>query len=215
MSRERPFPIGPGAPGDDDSIVYKISTGGEFNSDYIVIGETVHLSGEGIQVVASLDGNYQDQNAYSFIDDDGYDIGGLYARDDAGQNVIGLRAVDPPAVGDDVILQLLATADPTNVSTAAAQVTIAADRVGEASDTYISLEKDNNSSEIDIVAALANGRVRVAPKINLMGASLEVCDIYIKGSIFVIKYVDGGTTRFKYLDLAGTGVMWGHSTTEP
>ena len=212
MARERPFPSLPGGAGDDDTIVYKIHTGG---GQVVVGGETVFIGADGIQVVASLDGNYQDQNAYTFMDDDGYDIGGLYGRDDEGQNVIGLRAVDPPAAGDDTILQLVSTADPSNVGTAAALVTIAAERVGEAADTAISLGKDNVKSEIDILTGLGNGRVRIAPRINLMGAAYELCDIYISGSYFVIKYSDSGTTRYKYLDLTGTGTTWGHSTTEP
>ncbi|MDX1418092.1 MAG: hypothetical protein R3293_28075 [Candidatus Promineifilaceae bacterium] len=212
MTRERPFPIAPGSPGDDETIVYRITPGG---ASVVIAGDTVHIGDDGIQVVASLSGNYGDQNAYTFIDNDGYDIGGLYARDDSGQNVIGLRAVDPPANGDDVLLQLVATADPTSVTTAAAQVQITADRVGESTDTYINLEKDNNSSEIDIITGGSGGRVRISPMLNLLGAALELCDIYIKSSYLIIKYNDAGTTRYKYLDLSGTGTSWTHSTSEP
>jgi hypothetical protein len=214
MSKSRPFPLVPRVPGDDDTIIYKI-TGSSLDNSYLVIGETVHLSAEGIQVVASLDGSYGDQNAYTFVDDEGYDIGGLYGRDDAGQNIVGLRAVDLPAAGDDVLLQLVAVADPATVSTAKAEVTLAAERVGETVDTTISLERDDAGSRIDILTGLANGRVRVGPKLNLLGGSLELCDVYIKGSNFIIKYVDGGTTRYKYLDLSGTGTAWVQSTSEP
>ena len=214
MARKRPFPIVPDSPGDDDTIVYKI-TGDSFNSQYVVIGETVHLSDDGIQVVASLDGNYGDQNAYTFIDNDGQDIGGLYGRDDSGQNVVGLRAVDPPAKGDDVLLQIVSTADPTAVSTAAAIIQISAERVGEAADTYISLEKDNNSSDIEIMAALASGSVRISPKINLLGSDYTIADVYVKSSKFIIKFNDGGTVRYKYLDLTGTGTTWTHTTSPP
>ena len=214
MPRKRPFPIVPSTPGDDDTIVYKI-TGDSFDANFVVIGETVYLSAEGIQVVASLSGNYSDQNGYTFVDDDGHDIGGLYGRDDSGQNIVALRAVDPPANGDDTIIQIVSTADPTDVSSAAAQVNIAADRVGESSDTYISLEKDNNASEIDILTGLGHGRVRLGPKLNLLGSSYELCDLYIKGSSLIIKFVDGATTRYKYLDLSGSGTSWVHSTSEP
>lgn len=209
MTRERPFPIAPGSPGDDETIVYRITPGG---ATVVVAGDTVIIGDDGIQVVASLSGNYGDQNAYTFIDNDGYDIGGLYARDDSGQNVIGLRAVDPPANGDDTILQITSTADPTSVSTAAAEVQITADRVGETTDTYINLTKDNNSSEIDIITT---DRVRISPTLNLLGASFELCDIYIKSTYLIIKYNDSGTIRYKYLDLSGTGTTWVHSTTEP
>jgi hypothetical protein len=210
-TRKRPFPLSTYGPGDDDTIIYKISGQG----NVLVGGETVFIGDDGIQVVASLSGNYEDQNAYTFVDNDGYDIGGLYGRDDAGQNIIALRAVDPPGNGDDTILQIVSTADPTNAGTAAATVSITADRAGEPTDTTITLLKDDNESEIDILTNLSSGRVRIGPKINLAGGSLELCDIYVKGTNFIIKYDDGGTTRYKYLDLAGTGTTWAHSTSEP
>ena len=39
--------------------------------------------------------------------------------------------------------------------------------------------------------------------------------VYMRGDNFVIQYNDGGTVRYKYLDLTGTGVTWTHSTTAP
>ena len=76
-------------------------------------------------------------------------------------------------------------------------VNLQADRVGESTDTYISLVKDNNSSETNIITT---ERVRVSPKLNFLGAAYELCDLYIKGTNFIIKYNDGGTTRYKYLN---------------
>jgi len=215
--RDRNFPVYPQLPGDDDSITYKIFVDQTIgDSSYLVIGDTVFLSSEGIEILASSDGNYDDQNAYTFRNADGLDIGGLYGRDDAGQNVIGIRAVDPPADGDDMLVELVSLADPTNVSTATAVVNLQANREGEATDTYLSLTKDDNSSEVDIFArGESNGRVRISPTLNLLGASFELCDIYITASHFVIKYNDSGTIRYKSLDLSGTGVTWAHSTTEP
>jgi hypothetical protein len=40
-------------------------------------------------------------------------------------------------------------------------------------------------------------------------------NIYIKGGKLVIQYNDGGTVRYKYLDLTGTGVTWTHTTSAP
>ncbi len=212
MTRKRPFPIQPKLPADDDTLVYKIFGDSTFDSSYLVIGDTVFLSDEGIEVLASTDGNYVDQNAYTFRDADGEDVGGLYGRDDAGQNVIGIRAVDPPANGDDVLVELQSLADPTAVSTATAAVNLQADRVGEPTDTYISITKDDNSSDINLITT---GRVRISPKINMLGASNELCDFYIKDTFLIVKFNDGGTTRYKYIDLSGTGAAWTHSTTEP
>lgn len=40
-------------------------------------------------------------------------------------------------------------------------------------------------------------------------------NVYVKGGKLVIQYDDGGTVRYKYLDLTGTGVTWVHTTTAP
>jgi hypothetical protein len=39
--------------------------------------------------------------------------------------------------------------------------------------------------------------------------------IYFKGNLLVLMFNDGGTVRYKYLDLTGTGVTWVHTTTAP
>lgn len=39
--------------------------------------------------------------------------------------------------------------------------------------------------------------------------------VYMKADKFVIQYNDGGTVRYKYLDLTGTGVTWTHTTAAP
>ena len=39
--------------------------------------------------------------------------------------------------------------------------------------------------------------------------------IYFKSDKIVFRYSDGGTLRYKYLDLTGTGVTWVHTTTAP
>jgi hypothetical protein len=179
----------------------------------LVVGETVYLGSGGIQVVASMDGNWNDQNAYTLVDNDGQDIGGLYGRDDAGQNIIGLRAVDPPANGDTVILQIAATADPANVSTAAARVEVAATRAGETADTFVTLQRDDNTSEIDLNCG-ENGRVRIAPLLMLQNGEAQ-CWLYIIGSKVVFKYWDATVYRYKYLDLSGAGAAWQDSTAEP
>lgn len=40
-------------------------------------------------------------------------------------------------------------------------------------------------------------------------------NLYIKDGKLVIQYDDGGTVRYKVLDLTGTGVTWTHTTTAP
>ena len=46
-------------------------------------------------------------------------------------------------------------------------------------------------------------------------ASGSECKIYMKADKIVIQYNDGGTIRYKYMSLSGTGVTWTHSTTAP
>jgi hypothetical protein len=42
------------------------------------------------------------------------------------------------------------------------------------------------------------------------------CYVYVSDSgLFTIKYRDGATNRYKYLDLNGTGVTWVHTTSDP
>jgi hypothetical protein len=40
-------------------------------------------------------------------------------------------------------------------------------------------------------------------------------NIYVKDGKLIIQFDDGGTTRYKYLDLTGTGAAWVHTTTAP
>ncbi len=40
-------------------------------------------------------------------------------------------------------------------------------------------------------------------------------NIYLKADKLVLQFNDGGTIRYKYLDLTGTGVTWVHTTSAP
>ena len=202
----RKFPVIP-APASDTDISYNVQ---HFQGATLVVGDTVFMSDEGLEVLASDDGSYYAVNAYSFIDADRNEIGGMYGRNDSGPNVVGFRVVDEAANNDDTVLEIAST----STTSAEATVTIQANREGESTDTYLYLERSANS-EIDLITNAAAGRVRIRPRLNLVGESLELCDIYITGSYFVIKYTDGGTVRYKYLDLSGTGVTWVHDTSEP
>ena len=43
----------------------------------------------------------------------------------------------------------------------------------------------------------------------------EEAKIYVKNNKLIIVWNDGGTVRYKYLDLTGTGVTWTHVTSAP
>ena len=40
-------------------------------------------------------------------------------------------------------------------------------------------------------------------------------NVYLKDDKFILQFKDGITTRYKYLDLSGTGSTWVHTTTAP
>lgn len=44
---------------------------------------------------------------------------------------------------------------------------------------------------------------------------LSTAHIYIRNQKLVIQYNDGGTIRYKYLDLTGSGTTWTHTTSAP
>ena len=43
----------------------------------------------------------------------------------------------------------------------------------------------------------------------------EEAKVYVKDNKLIIMWDDGGTVRYKYLDLTGTGVTWTHTTSAP
>ena len=50
-----------------------------FTGATLVVGDTLFMSDEGVELLASTDGSYYAVNAYSFIDSDGEEIGGMSA----------------------------------------------------------------------------------------------------------------------------------------
>lgn len=43
----------------------------------------------------------------------------------------------------------------------------------------------------------------------------DAATLYMKGKKLICRYNDSGTTRYKYLDMSGTGVTWVHTTSAP
>lgn len=48
---------------------------------------------------------------------------------------------------------------------------------------------------------------------NRPGAATSGFNLYCRNNNLIAQYDDGGTVRYKYLDLSGTGVTWQHTTT--
>jgi hypothetical protein len=211
QGRKRPFPSQPLPNAAADDVSYSVQFAlNRFSGATLVVGDTVFLSDEGIQVLASTSGSYDALNAYTFIDSGGDDIGGLYGRDDPNQNIITLKVTDDAENGQDMVINLLAEADD-----GAAYVNIEAGRDGQAADTGIAVARTETESRVDIQARGTDGRVRLSPALNLFGADNSSATLYIKGSKLILLYSDGGTPRYKYLDLSGTGASWAYSATEP
>ena len=95
---------------------------------------------------------------------------------------------------------------------------------------------DETNSDARVIVSAANGHLGIGsnPDTVLHVGSVSACAtfnacigtpsdpssssegrIYIKGGKLIVQYNDGGTTRYKSLDLTGTGVTWTHSTTAP
>jgi hypothetical protein len=49
----------------------------------------------------------------------------------------------------------------------------------------------------------------------MLGASNEICDMYVTGTYFVLRYNTGAQYYYKYIDLSDTSPTWYHSTSEP
>lgn len=208
----RSYPATPYPPGERDDISYSVQFElNRFTGSTLVVGDTVFLSDDGIGVLASTSGSYAALNAYTFLDAGGADIGGLYGRDDPHQNLITLKVTDEAGSDQDMIINLLAAAS----AEGSAYVNIQAGRDGEAADTGIAVARTATESRLDLQARGPDGRVRLTPALNLIGADNSSATLYVKGTKLIITYSDGGTPRYKYLELSGTGAGWIYSASEP
>lgn len=78
----------------------------------------------------------------------------------------------------------------------------------------------NASSSIYTTLDISSTGVHVNKPLGLEPTSTPTAEtgkafMYTKGGKLIVQYKDGGTTRYKYLDLTGTGVTWVHTTTAP
>lgn len=76
----------------------------------------------------------------------------------------------------------------------------------------------NLSDKLMLFGAGANGGdtyVSLAASITPVQPPTGELQMYLKGNKVIFRYSDGGTVRYKYLDMTGTGVTWVHTTTAP
>ena len=82
-----------------------------------------------------------------------------------------------------------------------------------------------NASSIDITLDSKTAEIKGGLKYMVLAQQSSIPSVYgsantqatvlFKGTKLIVIYDDSGTTRYKYLDLAGTGVTWVHTTTAP
>lgn len=77
----------------------------------------------------------------------------------------------------------------------------------------VGIGKKNPATELDLDGTLTlqerSSTVSVTP------TDGSEAQIYVKADKLIVRYNDGGTVRYKYLDLTGTGVTWTHTTSAP
>jgi hypothetical protein len=75
----------------------------------------------------------------------------------------------------------------------------------------VGIGTDTPGSKLDV-----NGAVTLEPAGTPSSpAQSNEARIYIRNNKFIIQFNDGGTVRYKYLGLTGTGVTWQHTTVAP
>lgn len=78
----------------------------------------------------------------------------------------------------------------------------------------VTLNSTYNYDGIAFLTSMALQLSSIATPSYGLSASSDA-QFYLKNGYVVFRYNDGGTYRYKYLNLAGTGTSWTHSTTAP
>ena len=83
-------------------------------------------------------------------------------------------------------------------------------RVRALQETAVSFGNAASLLSVAIDRSVAIGDMAANPT-----ATASTANVYLNGSKLIIQYDDSGTTRYKYLELTGTGATWVHTTTAP
>lgn len=142
-------------------------------------------SGAGSTSEMELNGNYAGTLSNSTA------LANLFAGDVAGGDYSGLRT----------------TAKKSNSAGHLVETIIDGSLVLQVGEGAVSAEKNLISQEQ--LTLVEQSATPAAPAQDADG------NLYLKDGKLVVQYDDGGTVRYKYLDLTGTGVSWVHTTTAP
>jgi hypothetical protein len=192
-------------------------------------GGNVLLDQSGIAVAAPT--NFAETNGYAFLYS-GNKISGVFGSRSASMTEVALISNygggqtnhSPQASirsilnssGDNYSHVLLQSENSYDGALAQLQVSVsgptAYTKPGKGWITAIADDIQLTADGIGIEGALRMHELTSTPSTPTSGTR---ANIYMKGDRLIIQYNDGGTVRYKYLGLTGTGVTWVHDTVEP
>lgn len=169
-----------------------------------VNNDTMLLDQDGISTKA--EGQETNDNAYKFIDDVGDTVGGTYGYfADADQlDFVALHTNGKRYYGYANLSSFNSFARAGLFANSPINANPTAMFAVHQSDTYS--WADWNGTDFQLL------HPATVPPATISAGNVYV---YVKDSKYIIAYNDAGTARYKYLDLAGTGVTWVHTTVAP
>jgi hypothetical protein len=210
-----------------------ITLGDPAGDQYIQITDTeitlvaaagvLSIDADGISIEAS--GSYSVDRAYTFHDGSG-DVWGVYGRFNSLEQEVQIR--NNPTGSRDGVISFFSE---SGTGDAIFRVETSVNEIDPALFIIQSVEGSPGRSEIfmQVDKLELNRTALVITSLNHFPATPQShhiylysdddggddVEIYFKSPFLVYKYDDAGTTRYKYLDMSGTGVTWVHSTVAP
>lgn len=180
------------------------------DTDGRVVAGPFAIDGNGIQLV--IDDAYDTDKALRLMDVAGQRVGELTGYGGSSMARVELRARRP--ANDDAETTLVLESRYKSLSAGAGfaqmELMCRADAdTTRADQTSVFLYRDRVLG--DRFIEFAADEMRFTAK---GGGSMDYA-MYVKGDYFIIRFKDGGVTRYKYIDLSTNSVTWQYGTAEP
>lgn len=185
------------------------STGSGFQNVSVTTGKSYRFTGATQNNFLGITGNYASNTSTLALVNENETASG--ASKDA-QIIIDARAVTDDGVSGVGSSSLYLAA--SQWAPAQGVRNYAKISMSVASASSINITLDSKTAEIKGALPYATLAKQAATP-NVYGSANNQATMYFKGTKIIIVYEDSGTTRYKYLDMAGTGVTWVHTTTAP
>lgn len=176
--------------------------------DVSIENGVVSLGDDGIQIES--EGSFLNDNAYKFVDENGDVFAAFMALADPDLDLNWAQTVTTSSQNG-----LTSNYNTLSAVGSFARASMVVDRSALTDNGEVELIQGSSGTRVNFknVEWLRLTEAANSPGINpTQGTELN---LYMKGDKLVIQFNDGGTMRYKYLDLTGTGVTWQHSTTAP